>query len=153
VTDTYVPIPNPYASNEAETRSLNQDVMALFRMGSLLLPSERIQVASIDTALRLLARESREGVRALTWELCNVIAEHFANDVVFPPLETSDCKCPADHGPAVENYNQFLMDAQTGDYTRTIEYVDNLVGENVFDVLLSWAGVPIDHVGNMRYKD
>lgn len=152
MTNTFEPIPNPYVGSEAESNSLNQDVMAAFRIGSLLLPSEHLQVAAIDTALRHLARGSREGVRALTWELCNVIAEHFANGLVFPPMEDSECKCPADHGPAIEKYNQFLIDAQNGDYAGTVEYVDNLVGDDVFDTLRQWAGVPIDHIGNIRYK-
>lgn len=156
MTNTFIPTKNPYVKDEKEAASLNADVMALFRIGSLLLVAEHLQVPTIEISLRQLARDSREGVRALVWEVCNVIREHAENGVDFPPSVHPDCPCPNDHTPhiqEVDHFNAFLANAKAGEYDASVEHIDSLVGVDVFEVLLPWVGIPCDHIGRMRYGD
>lgn len=154
--NTFERTPNPYTKDEREAESLNSDVMALFRIGSILLAREDLQVPTIEVVLRQLGRGSREGVRALVWEICNAIREHAENGIDFPPTEHPDCACPIDHSEHVkeiERFNAFLANSKASFYGDTIEYIDNLVGVDVFEVLLRWVGIPCDHIGGLRYGD
>jgi hypothetical protein len=150
--NTFIPTSNPYVSNEREAVSLNADVMALFRVGSLLLKAEHVQVPAIDHGLRLLGQGSREGTRALVWEVCNVIREHAENGIDIPPAEAgADCPCGRDHGQRTNAYNAFLADAKSGNYQAAVDYIDNIAGRDAYDDLLLWVGAAADSLGDIRY--
>lgn len=151
--NTFVPTPNPYVNDEAEAVSLNLDVMALFRIGSLLLKAEHVQVPTVDHALRLLGQGSRECTRALVWEICNVIREHAENNIDIPAREQSDCKCPGDHSNPVAAYNTFLAAAKGNVYQEAVDFIDDIVGRDAYDDILGWVGASVDALGEIRYAD
>lgn len=149
--NTFKPTANPYVNNEREAHSLNADVMALFRVGSLLLKAEHAQVPAIEHGLRLLGQGSRECTRALVWEICNVVREHAENGIDLPPGEESDCLCGRDHGNSMDAYNTFLTDAKAGNYQAPVDYIDNIIGRDAYEDLLGWVGMSADSLGNIRY--